>query len=154
MGPPAGEKKRTHLVPTGRARRPTLPGFVRSLQRRPHPVTKQGEPWGRISPDAGRQAGMIESLLWTGVDSLINAMSLLRDKKDDIYECAGYTAEGKGARGLPDSIRVPGLVDDDLGGTDGNGTGLISLQIVFSQEDPVGVTAAWAQKTWVRAAVG
>lgn len=57
---------------------------------------------------------------------------------------AGRTAEGKGARGVPDSIRVPGLVDNDLGGTDGDGTRLIILQIVFSQEDPVGVTAAWA----------
>lgn len=35
-------------------------------------------------------------------------------------------------------------MDDDLGGTDGNGTRLIIVQIVFSQEDPVGVTAAWA----------
>lgn len=67
---------------------------------------------------------------------------------------AGSTGKGKGARGLPDSIRVPGLVDNDLGGTDGNGTRLIILQIVFSQVDPVGVTAAWAWKTWVRAAVG
>lgn len=56
---------------------------------------------------------------------------------------AGNTAESKGARDLPDSVRVPGLVDDDLGGTDGNGTRLIALQIVFSQVDPVGVTAAW-----------
>lgn len=45
---------------------------------------------------------------------------------------AGSTAEDKGARGLPDSIRVPALVDDDLGGTDSNGTRLIILQIVFS----------------------
>lgn len=52
--------------------------------------------------------------------------------------------EKKGARGPPDSVRVPSLMDNDLGGTDGNGTRLIIHQVVFSQVDPVGVTAAWA----------
>lgn len=57
---------------------------------------------------------------------------------------AGSRAEEKGARAPPDSVRVPSLVDDDLGRTDGDGTRLIILQVVFSQVDPVGVTAAWA----------
>lgn len=43
---------------------------------------------------------------------------------------------------LPDSVRVPVLVDDDLGGADGNGTSLIVLQVVFSKIDSVGATAA------------
>lgn len=37
-------------------------------------------------------------------------------------------------------------MDNDLGGTDGDGTSLIILQIVFAQVDPVGVTAAWVCK--------
>lgn len=36
-------------------------------------------------------------------------------------------------------------MDDDLGGADGYGTSLIVLQIVFSQVDSVGATAAWPQ---------
>lgn len=90
----------------------------------------------------------MESLLWTGVASLIKAMSLLRDKKRhhtlSAKWSAGSRAEKKGARGLPNSVRVPGLVDNDLGGTDGNGPSLTFHQVVFSQVDPIGVTAAWA----------
>lgn len=46
----------------------------------------------------------------------------------------------------PDSVRVPVLVDDDLGGADGDGTTLIvGVQAVFSQVHSVGATAAWPQ---------
>lgn len=38
-------------------------------------------------------------------------------------------------------------MDDDLGGADGDGTILVVvLQIVFSQVDSVGATAAWPQR--------
>ena len=47
---------------------------------------------------------------------------------------------------LPDSVRVPGLVDDNLGGADGDGISLLVLQVVFSHIDSVGVTAAWPEK--------
>lgn len=33
-------------------------------------------------------------------------------------------------------------MDNDLGGTDGNGIVLIAFEVVFPQEDPVGVAAA------------
>lgn len=46
-------------------------------------------------------------------------------------------------RDVPDPVRVPGLMDNDLGGTDGDGTSLIIPQIMFAQVDPVGVTAVW-----------
>lgn len=47
----------------------------------------------------------------------------------------------------PDIVRVPVLVDDDLGGADGDGTRLIvGFEIVFSQVDSVGATAAWPHK--------
>lgn len=36
-------------------------------------------------------------------------------------------------------------MDNDLGRTDGNGIRLIIHQVVFSQIDSVGVTAAWAE---------
>lgn len=56
----------------------------------------------------------------------------------------GSRAEKKVARDPPDPVRVPSFMDNDLGGTDGNGSRLIFLQVVFSQVDPVGATAAWA----------
>lgn len=101
---------------------------------------------------------MTESVNWTGVDSLIRAMSLLGHEckhhiyKQNINEHETVTAaqqstlqdEGKWLS-LPDSVRVPLLMDDDLGGADGDGTSLIVLQIVFSQIDSVGATAAWPQ---------
>lgn len=48
----------------------------------------------------------------------------------------------------PDSVRVPVLVDDNLGGADGDGARfVVGLQIVFAQEHSVGATAAWPQTT-------
>lgn len=37
-------------------------------------------------------------------------------------------------------------MDNDLGGTDDHFASFITEQVVFSQEDPVGGTAAWAEK--------
>lgn len=50
-------------------------------------------------------------------------------------------------RSPPDSVGVPVLVDNDLAGADGHGAGLVvGLQVVFSQEDSVGATAARTHK--------
>lgn len=91
----------------------------------------------------------MESDVWTGLGSLIRAMSLLRDEKrrsrlEHTMDGQQVAEQRAKVGGLPDSVRVPSLVDDDLGGTEVHGTGLIALQIVFPQVDPVGVTAAWA----------
>lgn len=46
---------------------------------------------------------------------------------------------------LPNSVRVPVLMDDDLGGADSHRTTLICNQIVLPQVDSIGATAAWPQ---------
>lgn len=82
-GSPSWRKEEdSRLAPAGRPLTPPTVPPARSLQRRPQPVTKQAVLWGRISPEAGRQAGMMESLLWMGVASLIRAMSLLGGEKN------------------------------------------------------------------------